>query len=82
MFSGLHACDPVKGSFFHPESHLCLLVMSVSDVRDYMVSVENDRAEAIQIAEGTAQSAPSDSLVLCFEPLTRLQGCSHGKPLY
>jgi hypothetical protein len=33
------------------------LIMAVSDVRDYLLSVENDKSEAFRIAERAAHSA-------------------------
>jgi hypothetical protein len=57
------------------------LIMAVSDVRDYLLSVENDKSEAFRIAERAAHSAWENPIGWVLDLLTRLQDCNHGNVL-
>lgn len=46
--------------------------MAVSDVRDYLLCIEHEKAEALYIAERTAQSACGDSSLCHLHLLTCL----------
>lgn len=46
--------------------------MAVSDVRDYLLSVENDKSEAFRIAERAAHSAWENPIGWVLDLLTRL----------
>lgn len=56
--------------------------MAVTDVRDYLLCVENDKAEAFRIAERTSQSACHDLVVSNLDLLTYLQDCSSRRLLF
>lgn len=58
------------------------LAMAVSDVRDYLLSVENDEPEARRIAERTAQSGLKDYFTQNMKLLTYCQNCSRERVLF
>ena len=56
--------------------------MAVSNVQDYLLVVENDKAEALRIAERTAQSASKYHFSLDIDILTHAQSYNHGNGLF
>jgi hypothetical protein len=69
----------VEDLFESVQRELCVLLMAVSDVRDYLLCVENDKAEALRIAERASKSMLENSVTGRHHLLTRTQNCSRAR---